>query len=69
MALDTPPTRRRRSIVNAIVTFTLCVLAIAIWAQMKATHPVIWIVALVASIPIFAAVVGAFLNNGRTNAD
>lgn len=69
MALDTPSTRRRQPTVNPIVIYCLCMLAIATWARMKATHPVIWIVALVASIPIFAAVVGAFLNDGRTNAD
>ncbi len=48
---------------TAIVVYSLCVLVIMAWAEWKTRHPGYWTAALAASIPVFAACLGAFLNN------
>jgi hypothetical protein len=48
-----------------IVTFAVIVMGVAVWAMKFSHHPIVWLILLTASIPLFAAVAGAiFVKSG-----
>jgi hypothetical protein len=62
------PYKERESIAGmskSIVIFAAIVLVSAICAIKFSHHPVAWLIGLTASIPIFAAIVGAFLKTDK----
>jgi hypothetical protein len=50
-----------------IVAYAVIVMGAAIWAMKFSHHPIVWLILLTASIPLFAAVAGAiFGKSGRS---
>lgn len=50
-----------------IISFAVIVMGLAIWAMKFSHHPIVWLILLIASIPLFAAVAGAiFGKSGRS---
>jgi hypothetical protein len=50
-----------------VVAFAVIVMTAAILVMKFAHHPGVWLLALTASIPMFAAIAGAFLNSTRSD--
>ena len=50
---------------KSILIFAMIVLISAICAIKFSRHPVAWLIGLAASIPIFAAIAGAFLKTDK----